>query len=318
MAAMQAQEQQAILTIVLLAAFVDGAQDDRERDAIKRIADSLAAEAQTPQLSQLYQDVLLKRITLAQAAIGLQDASHKQLAYELAVCVCDADGVANDAEQRFLQELRTALGLATAQAAAIERDAGALVAAAVPASQAPTAAATSATSTMSDAEMDKYILNHAIVNGAIELLPQSLATFAILPLQMKLVYRIGQSFGYSLDQGHIKEFLATAGVGLTSQYVEQLGRKLMGGLFGAVAGGLGRGLGRVATGAAFSFATTYALGQLAKRYYAGGRKMSTTLVQETYRGLLGQAKQMQSQFTGDIQQRASTLNASEVMSLVKS
>jgi len=166
--------------------------------------------------------------------------------------------------------------------------------------------------------MDKYILNHSIVNGAIELLPQSLATMAIIPLQMKLVYRIGQSYGYEMDRGHIKEFLATAGVGLTSQYVEQVGRKLLGGLLGVVAGGLGRGLGSVATGAAFSFATTYALGQLAKRYYAGGRQMNAALLQQTYQSLLGQAKQIQGQFSGEIQQKARSLDASQVMNMVKS
>jgi uncharacterized protein (DUF697 family) len=171
---------------------------------------------------------------------------------------------------------------------------------------------------MPDAEMDKYILNHAIVNGAVELLPQSLATMAIIPLQMKLVYRIGQSYGYEMDKGHIKEFLATAGMGLTSQYVEQFGRKLLGGLLGSVAGGLGRGLGRVATGAAFSFATTYALGQLAKRYYAGGRQMNTALLQQTYQSLLGQAKQMQGQFSGQIQQKAQSLDVTQVMNMVKS
>ena len=97
---------------------------------------------------------------------------------------------------------------------------------------------------------------------------------AIIALQIKLVYRIGKAYGHELDKGHIKEFIATAGVGLTSQYVEQIGRKLLGGLLGGIAGGLGRGLGRAATGVAFSFATTYALGQLAKRYYAGGRQMN--------------------------------------------
>jgi len=120
-----------------------------------------------------------------------------------------------------------------------------------------------------------------------------------------------------MDRGHIKEFLATAGVGLTSQYVEQFGRKLLGGLLGSVAGGLGRGLGRVATGAAFSFATTYALGQLAKRYYAGGRQMNTALLRETYQSLLGQAKQLQGQYSGQIQQKAQSLDAAQVMSMVK-
>ena len=48
---------------------------------------------------------------------------------------------------------------------------------------------------------------------------------AIIPLQIKMVYGIGKTHGYELDQGHIRELLATLGVGLTSQYLEQTGRK---------------------------------------------------------------------------------------------
>lgn len=323
---MNVREQEAVLTIALLAAFADGIKDDREREEIKRIADSLSGDAGTPQLSQLYQNVLLKRVNAAQAAAVLSDPAHRQLAYEMAVCVCDADAVASEAEQRFLAELRSVLKLDVQQATKLEHDAAALAeaplpstpltpAAAAPAAQVTDKAAPQAT--MSDAELDQYILNHAIANGAIELLPQSLATMAIIPLQIKLVYRIGQAYGHQLDKGHIREFIAAAGVGLTSQYVEQFGRKLLGGLLGSVAGGLGRGLGRVGAGAAFSFATTYALGQLAKRYYAGGRQMNTALLQQTYQALLAQAKQLQGQYSSDIQQKASTLDAGQVMSLVR-
>ena len=85
--------------------------------------------------------------------------------------------------------------------------------------------------------MDSKILKASILNGAIELLPENLSTLAIIPLQMRLVYQIGQSYGYQLDSGHIKDFLATLGVGLTSQYLEQAGRKLLGGLLGKVGGG---------------------------------------------------------------------------------
>lgn len=325
---MNAREQEAVLSIALLAAFADGTKDDREREEIKRIADSLAGEAGAPQLSQLYQGVLLERVNVAQAAAALTDPSHRQLAYEMAVCVCDADDVASEAEQKFLQELKSALGLDSNQAASVEREAAALAAAPLPATPVVAAAATVTDArpiggavkqaSMSDAELDKYILNHSIVNGAIELLPQSLATMAIIPLQIKLVYRIGQAYGHQLDKGHIREFLATAGAGLTSQYVEQFGRKLLGGLLGSVAGGLGRGLGRVGAGAAFSFATTYALGQLAKRYYAGGRQMSTALIQQTYQSLLGQAKQLQGQYSPEIEHKARTLDAGQVMQMVRS
>lgn len=323
---MNAREQEAVLTIALLAAFADGAKDEREREEIKRIAESLTGEAGAPQMSQLYQNVLLKRVNVSQAAATLTDPSHRQLAYEMAVCVCDADAVASPAEQKFLQELRGALGLDAQQTAHVEKAAAALAeaplpiavaAAATPVAAQPTSNGATRQATMSDAEMDKYILNHSIVNGAIELLPQSLATMAIIPLQIKLVYRIGQAYGFQMDKGHIREFIATAGVGLTSQYIEQIGRKLLGGLLGSVAGGLGRGLGSVTAGAAFSFATTYALGQLAKRYYSGGRQMNTALIQQTYQSLLGQAKQLQGQYSSEIQHKASTLDAGQVMSMVK-
>src|SRR4030095_15261631 len=114
---MSTSQQQAILSIALLAAFADDAQDDREREEIRRIADSLAGESGSSQLSALYQDVLLKRIDLTSAAAALTDPAHKQLAYEMAVCVCDADGAANPAEQKFLQELRDALQLDAGAAA---------------------------------------------------------------------------------------------------------------------------------------------------------------------------------------------------------
>ncbi len=85
----------------------------------------------------------------------------------------------------------------------------------------------------------------------------------------------------------------TAGVGLTSQYLEQFGRKLLGGLLGKTVGKTFGWAGSAATGMDLSFATTYALGQLAKRYYAGGRVMSTAVLRDTFQHLLGPARQMQ-------------------------
>jgi len=314
-------EQRAVLTIALLAAFADGMKDERERDTIKRVAESIAGPDDSPQLAQVYQEVLLKRVELADAVAAIGDAAHRQLAYELAVCVCDADGESNDAERQFLTQLKQALGLPESATQNVESEAARVAAAPLStqtAAMSPAMAASSSLgsrqSSLSEAELDKYILNHAIVNGALELLPQSLASMAIIGLQIKLVYRIGKAYGFELDKGHIKEFIATAGVGLTSQYVEQIGRKLLGGLLGGIAGGLGRGLGRAATGVAFSFAATYALGQLAKRYYAGGRQMSNAVLKETYESLLLQARQLQNQYAGEIQQKARTLDLREVVS----
>jgi uncharacterized protein (DUF697 family) len=259
--------------------------------------------------------VLLKRVTLQQALAGLRELEHRQLAYEMAVCVCDADGVQSQAEQEFLSSLRDALGLAgddPAIASAAQADT--IAAAAV---AAPIAAPTFTAASARDAELDKSILNYSILNGALELLPQSWASMAIIPLQVRMVYKIGKAHGVEMDQGYIKEFIATVGVGLTSQYVEQIGRKLIGGLVGKAAGKMLGGLTGAATGMAFSFATTYALGQVAKRYYAGGRVMSTELLKRSFQEMLGPAKNLQQEYLPAIRQRASTLSASEVVELVR-
>lgn len=326
---MQATEQRSLLSIALLAALADGQTADRERDAIQRFAQTLSAEGGAA-LADVYPEVLLGRIDAHKAAEGLSEPAQRQLAYEIAVCVCDADGQHSAAEKQFLDGLKTALGLSSDEAAQLQGPADEIAAvpigvpaAAQPAAQtaAPAPAAgpvVAATPKVPEAELQSTILNHAILNGALELLPQSWASMAIIPLQMKLVYRIGQAYGYELDRGHLKEFVATAGVGLTSQYLEQFGRKLLGGLLGTVGGGLGRMLGGAATGMAFSFASTYALGQLALRYYAGGRQMSTALLQETFQSLLEPARQLQTQYLPQIQQRASTLDAGKIMAMVKS
>lgn len=316
----------AILTISLFAAFADGANDDREREHIRRFAETLGADA--PDLPRLYQDVLFKRISLAQATQAITDLGQRQFAYEMAVCVCDADGRQSEAEQRFLAELKKLLGLeGDADSQEMENRAETLADldqyAPAAATATPAAASTTpgpvvaAQPQVPEAELDKSILNYSILNGALELLPQSWASVAIIPLQIKMVYRIGKAYGHELDQGHIKEFLATVGVGLTSQYLEQFGRKLLGGLLGKVAGKTVGNLGKAATGMAFSFATTYALGQIAKRYYAGGRQMSTAMLQESFQGLLGPAKQMQTQYLPQIRERAANLDAGQIMAMVK-
>jgi uncharacterized protein (DUF697 family) len=167
------------------------------------------------------------------------------------------------------------------------------------------------------AELDKSILNAAILNGALELLPETLSTMAIIPLQMKLVYRIGKAHGYELDSGHVKDFLATAGVGLTSQYLEQAGRKLLGGLLGRLGGGLLGGLGNQAVSSGMSFAATYALGHVAKRYYAGGRVLSAQMLKEAYARMTQEAQGLQGRYLPAIQERARTLDAGRVLAMVR-
>ena len=305
-------ESRAIVTLALMAAFADGDKHAREREEIKRIADGFS-RAEAINLPTLYQDVLMQRVSVAELSAQLRSRGAKQLAYEMAVCVCDADGAHSEAERGFLAELRAALGLDAAASAAFTEEAQAIAAAPLAAG----AALAAPGGGPDPAELDQAILNAAILNGALELLPETLSTMAIIPLQMKLVYRVGKAYGFELDSGHIKDFVATVGVGLTSQYLEQAGRKLLGGLLGKVGGGLLGGLGKQAVSSGMSFATTYALGHVARRYYAGGRQLSTEMLKGAYASVMQEAQGLQTRYLPAMQEKARTLDPRQVLSMVR-
>ena len=311
---MQPAEKESILTIALLSAFADGEQHDSERSEVRSAADALAAELNVP---ELYQRVLMKRTDIDAAASKLQSTEARTLAYEIAVGVCEADGLRNEAETRFLAQLGNTLGLAQPAIAGIAATADALATAPISGLAAPAGTVVAAAASIDAAEMDSIIIKAATINGALELLPQSLASMAIIPLQMRLVYRIAKAHGYELDRDQIKDLLATLGVGMAGQYLEQVGRKLIGGLLGGVAGGFMGSVARGTTGVAFSFATTYAIGQVARRYYAGGRTMNAELLRQAFGDLLQQGRALQARYGPQIEQQARAIDVGRLVQFVK-
>ena len=296
-----------LLTIALAAAFADGAKDDRERTRLREFASRLAGDR--IDLAELDRKVLLERAPLAEIVRPLATPEVRRYAYELAVAVVDADGVHNDAEGAFLRDLASALGLPADAAAKTVADADAIAA--------TTAAPAVEGKVMPDAAaLDRKILDASITSAALELLPETLASMAILPLQVRLVYRIGQAHGYELDQGHVKELLAALGVGLTGQYLEQFGRRLLGGLLGSVLGGIGRTIGRQAASSGMAFATTWALGQLAKQYYGGGRTLDMDKLEAAFAPLVGQGRALVQRYGGEIAERARSIDVSHLPALI--
>lgn len=355
---MTTEDIRATLTLCLLASFADGEKHDREREQIRQVAEGLAGDSHV-NLPGLYQDVLLRRVSLQDVLARLTGTEARQLAYEMAVCVCDADGHTSPKEEAFLAQVRQAWGMGgasqtTAQAsgsaaasvtagaaavgayASFDQQAQAVADAplqvavpeaalpqgiAVPHPAAvdalPATAVQRRPGTLSAPEMDSKILKASIMNGAIELLPENLSTLAIIPLQMRLVYQIGQSYGYELDRGHIKDLLAALGVGLTSQYLEEAGRKLLGGLLGKAGKGIFGGLGKQAVSSGMSFASTYALGHVANQYYAGGRTLSTDMLKDAYQHVMQDGRQLQARYLPQMQETARGLNTAKILSMVR-
>lgn len=315
--ALSLEQQEALLTVCVCAAFADGSKSEQERAEIKRVADDLVS----PELStaSIYRRVLLGPVDLAVVAAPLANPGLRELAYEMAVGVCDADDVTSEAEREFLARLASALGVEAAQAEAAEQSVAAVALAPVTGDVPLDVTSTPVVEADPRAkEGDALTLKYAILNGALELLPQNLATMAIIPLQMQLVYRVGRLYGVNLDRGHIKEFLAAAGVGLTSQVVEGYARKILGGLVGRSLGKLGRGAVDQAASSAFSFASTYALGKLAQSYYAGGRNLGNmTSMRESFQPLLEKAKSLHGQYAPRIREEAAQLDLGKVLASVR-
>jgi len=116
---MTATESEAILTLSIMAGFADGVNNEAGRAQFKRVAENLLQAELQP--ADLYHRVLLQPATIAQAILPLKTAESREYAYEMAVCICDADAVQTDAEREFLIKLRTCLKLEPEKAAAIQQ-----------------------------------------------------------------------------------------------------------------------------------------------------------------------------------------------------
>jgi uncharacterized protein (DUF697 family)/uncharacterized tellurite resistance protein B-like protein len=313
-------ERESIAITALHAAFSDANKSDAEREAIR----TLCEELEVQNASALMTRVLLKKAPLAETTANLTSPESRSLAYEMAISIIEADGHRNEAEARFLATLAELLQIPAAQAAQPLKTADELSDAAVPPPllpveprSVPVAASVVPAPRAPDPALDGTIRNTAILAGAIELLPQSVATLGVLPLQTHLVYRIGKHYGYTLDAGHVKEFIGVLGLGLTSQAFEGLARKFLGGLVKKAGGSLAGGIARTATGPAITFATTYAMGQLAQRYYAGGRTLSSLQLKESFQQLFSAARTQGERLLPEIQSRASSLNISQLPGLIR-
>ena len=293
----------ALLAVCLLAAMCDGEKSDIERAEIRRIAEELGSGDP----AALSRQILLGRLSLTDLAPRISDPAHRLLAYEMALGVSESDGPLSENERAFLEGLRAALNISASGSneAAKEVDSVMLAHALL---QAPT--------TPAAPDNGRMILNYAILNGALELLPETLATMAILPMQMKMVYRIGKSHGVEMDRSRIVEFLAVAGFGIGSQMVEGFARKFLGGLGKKLGGKLAGKAANQLAGSAMSFASTYALGHLAEKYHAAGRKLDSASARQLFDSLKSQASELHTRHLPEIQAKARTITPSSILQMV--
>jgi uncharacterized protein (DUF697 family)/tellurite resistance protein len=286
---MTESEQQAIVTIALLATTADGRAAPEE----KKVLEEALSRLGSANLNAVAQKVSAGQIQLADVAAQLTGDESRRLAYETAVAICAADGAPNAAETTFLAELRGVLGVT----AAPPPEVGTL----------PLGASAPG------ASLDDLILRQAMIAGALELLPERLANIAIIPVQLRMVYQIGQHHGQQLDANQIKDLAGTLGIGVTTQLMEGVLRGALGGIAKGIFGGLVGGATGLAAGAAVTFASTYALGHVANQYYAQGRRLSTQDLRALFARFQDEAKALFPKVQEQVQAQAKTLNLQSLL-----
>jgi uncharacterized protein (DUF697 family)/tellurite resistance protein len=300
---MQTTDHAPLIALAMLAARADGAVDSAEQRAV----DAVVARTNNPDVTRLAKQVAAGQLRVPDLASRLSDDEARRVAYEGALAIVNADGSANASEQAFLRELRAALGLSDAEVAEATRTAGALADAPV-----------SATPTGSPGSVDEFILQQAMLTGAIEVLPDRLANIAILPIQLRLVYQIGQRHGQKLDLNQVKDLVATFGLGAAAQSLEGVAMKLIGGLSGGLLGQVVGGASRIAAGAVITFSTTYALGHVADQYYAQGRRLSTSDLRGLFDRFQSEAKTIYPRVQEQIQRQSTTLSLQSLLQGLRS
>jgi hypothetical protein len=66
-----------------------------------------------------------------------------------------------------------------------------------------------------------------------------------------------------------------------------------------------------------AFASTYAIGHVAKTYYSSGRTLSAAQLKDVFSTMLANGRSMQSRYSGDILQRSRQVNVAELLPLAR-
>ena len=144
--------------------------------------------------------------------------------------------------------------------------------------------------------------------------PDRLANLAIIPLQLRMVYQIGQAHGQQMDANQVRDLAGALGIGAAAQVMEGAVRKLLGGAASSILGGLLGGTAGLAAGAAVTFASTYALGHVAKQYYAQGRRLSTADLKALFARFQEEAKTLYPKVQSQVQAQSRSLNIQQLLS----
>lgn len=253
------REALASLRIILAVAKADGRIAPEEEAALNNFILTLPEEGRPSLDSLLADDIILEE----ELAFLTTEESRKRV-HAAASLIAKADGTIDDAEAAILERIMPFQGEDTLIGQVIGEAKDTLLPSRIPAIHDPEQRAVEV-----QEDRMKYAILAAVL-GANPLPAVSLLTdIVVVGLQGKMVRDIGQYYGHSLDDQAVKSLMvAFTGSTMLRLAVNNLAKFVpgWGSLFGA----------------ATSFATTWAIGKVAERWFDSGGNMDAATLRATY------------------------------------
>lgn len=247
------REMLAGLRILALTARADGEVRDGERAAMERALDELRAEF--PGLPRTVEELLAGDFTVEIEEEFLRTDEARARVHQAAVLVANADGAASVEELALIERLRPESGEDTLLEQVIGETRDTILPSAIEPVYDPA---------RREAEVREDILKYAVLAAALGAIPLPgvavVADLGVVAIQAKMARDIGQYWGHRLDAAGVKSLLGTiAGSVVLRVALNNLARLVPG--WGSV------------YGAATSFASTMAIGEVVHAYYEAGGSM---------------------------------------------
>jgi uncharacterized protein (DUF697 family)/tellurite resistance protein len=250
---MQIAEKEAVASLraLMAVARADGTVSPDERAALEAALEALPA----PGDLKRYLD---ETAPLEEILAEVKSPEAREQLWHSACSLANADGVASAEEKALLEQIRTRFEIDSGKASVTER-----VLAEARDTVLPSGIAPIADPKLRQKEIDQDTLKYSVLSAVLGAFPVpgvAIATdLAVVALQVKLVRDIGQYWNHKVDREAAKTLLAGLGLGTGARIAVSNLAKLVPGWGSAF-------------GATTAFATTWALGKIANRYFESGQK----------------------------------------------
>jgi len=250
------------------------AKSDRKIEETERTEIEEAIQGKPLPQGYTIERLLTEEVPLETTLSNISSAEVRKSAFEAAYLLAHADGTFSESEKQFLEKVRQAWDIPQGFLVELEHEAKILE------SGEASATVTTAASAEERAKQIKNIANkYCILTALAGAVPVPLiGDLTVIPMQTKFVYDIGKTYGQDVNSHMAKSILAALGIGTGARIAVSSLSKLIPGWGSFV-------------GASAAYASTYALGKAATKYFEGGAKIPAENLKSVYKEALVEGKQ---------------------------